>query len=368
VEVWLPGSFTKNFSWGPIGSGLRKLYDEIRLGFEGRQSDVPRQEFREKVQSTGLPLYIPLNFFLFNKQVNGADFVIVDELVFQALNFRHSSNFDRLALFAFNLSLTGVWRGASSAQRRPTLWANAYIRERVAAEFNWDASKVTADDIQQFVSNDPRYTAKTSRKLATNLNYLYRVGGLKECGKPTIERWWVNAIFLALDRIIEDRKIEGMKTSEAQYAPLLAQSGFLALTGRRSLEKQLAMKHLVKLYAACGSRERFSEERVQELTQVSLKEITDFIAHDPRLRVANDPRPGAAVHPTNPAVLKTIPRACALLAVDAGFDFLLPDELENFDVEAFVKSRAADALRKLKEQDIRPTMTAAEILKLTRER
>lgn len=296
MEVWVPGSFTKNFSWGPIGSGLRKLYDEIRLGFEDRESDIPREEFRAKVQGTGLPFQIPMNFFLFNKQVDGTDYVIFDELVFQATNFPHSPNFDRLALFAFNLSLAGVWSGATSAQRRPTLWANAYIRERVAAEFNWDAAKITADDIPQFVSNDPRYKAKTSRKLATNLNYLYRVGELKDCGKPTIGRWWVNALFLALDRMIEDQKIGGLSTSEAQYAPLLAQSGFLALTGPRSLEKQLAMRHLVRLYAGCGARDRFSEQKVIELTHVKLSDISNFIA--------NDPRPGAAVHPTNPAVLK----------------------------------------------------------------
>jgi hypothetical protein len=360
VEVWLPGSFTKNFSWGQIGTGLHQLHSEIRLGFEGDQSDTPREEFREKVRGTGRPDYIPLNFFLFSRQVNGTDYVVFDELVFQAVNFPHSSNFDRLALFAFNLSLTGVWKGATSTQRRPALWANAYIRERVAGDFNWDASKVTADDIEQFVSHDPRYQAKTSRKLATNLNYLYRIGGLRDCGKPIIERWWVNALFLALDRIIEDRKIDGLQTQEGQYASLLAQNGFFALTGRRSLEKQLAMKHLVRLYAACGSRERFSEEKVIELTRVRLSHISNF--------VESDPRPGAAVHPTNPSILQAIPRVCAFLAINAGFDFLGPDELENFDVDAFIKRKTAEALQRLKEEGIRPTMTAAELMKLTRER
>jgi hypothetical protein len=75
--------------------------------------DLPRQVFRDRVKDTGLPDYIPLNFFLFNKPINGVDYVICDELVFQALNFPHSKSFDLLALFAFNLSMVGDWKGAT---------------------------------------------------------------------------------------------------------------------------------------------------------------------------------------------------------------------------------------------------------------
>src|SRR5271166_4699013 len=165
VEVWSPGSFTKNFSWGQVKDkqGLKRLYDEIRLGFNGLRSDVPRSEFRLRVRNSTRPDYIPLNFFLFNQIIDGTDYVIFDELVFQALSFPHSKAFDLLALFAFNLSLVGVWRGATPAQRHPALWANAYIRERVAGPLNWDTGKINADDIESFISNDPRYLAKTSR-------------------------------------------------------------------------------------------------------------------------------------------------------------------------------------------------------------
>jgi hypothetical protein len=362
VEVWLPGSFTKNFSWGQPKDkqGLKRLYDEIRVGFGGLRSDVPRNEFRSRVKDSTRPDYIPLNFFLFNKIIDGIDYVIFDELVFQALSFPHSKAFDLLALFAFNLSLVGVWRGATPAQRRPTLWANAYIRERVAGPLNWDTNKISADDIESFILNDPRYKAKTSRKVATNLNHQFLVGGLSGFNTNRIERWWVNALFLALDRLIENRAIDGMETRDAQLASLLAQSGFLALTGKRSLEKELAIKHLVRLYAACGGRERFSDEQVRELTRVRVHDIESFLA--------NDERPGGAVHPTNPRILKTIPRACALLATYAGFEFLLPDDLEHFDVDDFVRRRTTEALRILRDKNVRPTMSADELMKITRER
>jgi hypothetical protein len=359
-EVWLPGSFTKNFSWGQSkdGRGLIQLHSEIRDGFADHLEDVPRSAFRQRVANSGRPDYIPLNFFLFNRSQNGVDCVVYDELVFQALNFPHSKGFDLLALFAFNLSLVGVWKGATAPQRRPAMWANAYIRERVAGPLNWDAKKVNADDIESFIKNDPRYRAMTSRKLATNLNHQYLVGGLSGFATSKIERWWVNALFLALDRIIEDRKLDGIETPDSKYASLLAQYGFLALTGRRTLEKELAVKHLVRLYSACGGRDRFFDKP----TEVRIIEIQGFIER------GNDYRPGGAVHSTNPRILKTIPRLCAQLAVNVGFDFLPPEEIDHFDIDEFIKRKAADAISRLKEKDIHPTMTAEELMKITRER
>jgi hypothetical protein len=85
IEEWRPGSFTKNFSWGATGDGLRQLHEIIRLGFKDEMSDVPRALFRERVSQSGRPDYIPINFFLFNKIIGGEDHIIADELVYQAL-------------------------------------------------------------------------------------------------------------------------------------------------------------------------------------------------------------------------------------------------------------------------------------------
>src|SRR3546814_15216081 len=89
------GSFTKNFSWGSADRGLKDLFDVIRIGFDNKLQDTPRAEFRNRVIGSGKPDYIPLNFFLFNRIKAGIDFVVVDELVFQAVSFRHSAAFDR---------------------------------------------------------------------------------------------------------------------------------------------------------------------------------------------------------------------------------------------------------------------------------
>ena len=359
-DVWKPGSFTKNFSWGNPSSGLVELYDIIRVGFDGNMEDVPRSLFRERVGNVPNKVYVPINFFLFNKQKDGIDYLCADELVFQALHWPHGTRFDRLALFTFNLSLVGRWAGARREQRRPALWANAYVRERVAGNFGWDASRVTARDIERFVGEDHRYQAKTSYKLGTNLNYMFVAGKLADFPSRKVERWWVDCLFLALDRIIGDRLLDGKETQPQQYVSLLLRYGFLQLTGKTSLEKDLAVQHLTALYSACGGLSRFSEEATRERIEVLLPELVYF--------AVNDPRPRGAVHLTNPRILKSIPPACAMLAKYAGFEDLSPDELEEFDLEEFVKRRTAEALEALRERNIKPTMTAEELLKITRDR
>src|SRR5438874_10998908 len=101
VDEWRPGSFTKNFSWGPTSAGLRKLHAAIRVGFNGEVADVPREQFRRRIAKTHRPDYIPMNFFLFNRRVRNENYLIADELVFQAINFEHSPRFDKLSLHAF---------------------------------------------------------------------------------------------------------------------------------------------------------------------------------------------------------------------------------------------------------------------------
>lgn len=360
TETWKPGSFTKNFSWGSSSSGLIELYEIIKLGFANTMEDVPRALFRQRIENAGRPVYIPMNFFLFNKVVDGVDHLCADELVFQALNWPHSPRFDKLALFAFNLSLAGRWKGARREQRRPALWANAYVRERVARDFKWDTRRINSADIERFVGDDARYHAKTSAKLGTNLAYMFLAARISEFPSPKIERWWVDCLFLALDRIIEDRLLDGKETQPQQYASLLNHIGFLELTGKASLEKELAVQHLATLYVACGGLNRFSEEATRERINVLLPELVYF--------AANDSRPRGAIHLTNPRILKSIPAACAMLAKYAGFEVLTAVELEEFDLEGFVKSRTHEALASLRDRDIRPTMTAEEIMKLTRDR
>lgn len=358
-EIWRPGSFTKNFSWGD-GVGLSELHAVIRTGFSDTMADVPRDEFRDRIRLSGRPDYIPMNFFLFNKIVDGQDMIVADELVFQALSWDHGPAFDRVALFAFIFSYAGRWKGAKAYQRRPAMWANAYVRDRVAKELDWNENRITANDIQRFVDDDPRYEAETSRKLATNLNFLLHIGHVGEFSDKRVSRWWVDCLFLALDRLIEDARIRRAEVSPERYQSFLDKSDFLSLTGGRTIEKDLAVKRLVWLYRALGGRGRFSDDdvaaRIQEL-------MPDQVMPRP-----NDPRPRGAVHITNPRLLKSIPPSCAQLARLAGFEVITPDQLDDFDAAAFVRDRTDWALADLNEKGIRPMISIEELLDDTREK
>lgn len=358
MSDWYPGSFTKNFSWGPTAKGLRELYDLIRHGFGGESLDVPRSLFRERVKDIQRPDYIPLNFFLFNKVKGGTDFVVADELVFQAVHFRHSSSFDKLALFAFNLSIVGTWKRASVQQREPALWARHYLLERVSGDFDWNTDKVNANDIEHFVLTDERYKAQTARKLATNLAYLYKQGRLRDYNTKKAERWWLSALFLTLDRACETMVSIGRVPQEDNFEEYVIRYNFHGLSGPRSVERDLASHHFIKLYTACGGVSRFSEAATLERQKILLPDIMDF---------ANNPEPVGVFHPSNPKARGTIPRACAMLAkYIAGFESVDIDELEDFDVETFVRNRTVDALTDLKIAGIRPSMSVDDLLNLTR--
>lgn len=360
-EVWKTGSFTKNFAWGEE-SGLLQLWKSIRIGFDNKLEDVQRDVFYKRVtdnpEVTGSVL-IPLNFFLFNEQRKRVDYVLVDELVFQALTAEHSERFDKLAMTTFNLGYAGKFKGATTDQRRPTLWAKHYVSDRVGRDFAWEGAKISARDIERFVGNDKRWKSQDTRKLSTNLHHLYKIGKLGDLGSPKVERWWVDALFLALDRIIADRRLSNEPTRESDYALLLKQSGFFAITGKSSIEKELAAKHLVRLYAACGATERFSDEAVRERSRVKIQDMKDWT-------FPNDDEPREAFHPSNPRIMKNIPAVCAMLAVYAGFVVLKSLEAADFDTDRFIRERTREALKDLQDRGIEPSMSAEEVLRLTR--
>jgi hypothetical protein len=359
ADEWHPGSFTKNFSWGPADRGLKELYDIIRIGFNNTPEDVPRSLFRDRIAATGRPDYIPLNFFLYNKIKHGMDFVTVDELVFQAINFRHSANFDKLALFAFNLSLVGRWKKSADYQARPALWATYYVCDRLASQLDWQAQNVNADDIEDFVTGDARYKGKTTRKLATNLAYLYKQGRLADYRTKKAERWWLGALFLTLDRASEEIIAQGRMPQEERYEEYAIRYGFHLLSGPRSVERDLAAVHFIKLYSACGGKSRLSEEATRERQKILLPQVQHF---------ANNPEPVGVFHPSNPRARGAIPRACAMLAQYlAGFEWIDIDELDDFDVEIYVRNRTREALDGLRAKGVTPTMSVEELLQMTRD-
>ena len=355
-EEWRPGSFTKNFSWGRGDVGLRELHKAIRAGFGGRLERVTRADFKARISDISRPWHIPLNFFLYTKREDGVDYVLIDELVFYALNFRYSKQFDKLALFTFHLGRVGQWSGMKAFQSRPTPWARSYLRQRIKRELDWDHRAINANDIEAYMLKSPNYKAETARKLATNLSYLYKLGRIEDFGSKKPERWWVSALFLTLDRIDFDLQSRGEKLSADRFGEALRSDKFFELSGCESLEKEIAASHFLRLYDVCGGRFRFSEVAVRERQETFLPDLNRF---------ANDPDPVGVVHFSNPSAVGAVPRICAMLAVYlAGFEtFELDDSLE---VSKFVRSGMKTALERLKAERISPRMSAEELLALTR--
>lgn len=141
---------------------------------------------------------------------------------------------------------------------------------------------------------------------------------------------------------------------------MLIRSDFEAIAGRTSLEKKMAVGHLIRLYMECGSRQRFSEEFVRERSVLRIPDLQWF--------AGNDASPQGAVHPSNPRILKSIPRACAFLAKYAGFSVINAVEMASFDPVEFIRQHTARALEQLEQEGISPNMTAEELMKLTRDR
>jgi hypothetical protein len=349
TQNWHPGSFTKNFGWGNEENGLAALHRAIRVGFEDDRHDVPREVFRRRLEAKGLNFFIPANFFLFNFVDGSNDWIVYDELVFQAVTFTHSLDFDRLALLAFNLSLAGTWRGAKPWQRRPALWSNRYIAERLGGTHKWDVSKVDADDIEYFFVSDERYHARTTRKLSTNLAYLYRLGGLEQVVASRIERWWMNAAFLAADRFTYLSLVP--QPSVASLREMFDSFAFLDLTGGQTVEKRYALGRVVQMFVSVGGVDRFSRSAAALASGKT-----------------NDGRPFGVIDKKLPRAPKSLPPGVdsGFGLLDASFGYLDYDELERFDPDAFVREASLRALKRMREMGISPTMTSDELMKLLR--
>lgn len=244
---WRPGSFTKNFSWGKPGSGLSHLHEAIEVAFDGKSIDVGREAARGRLRAAGMNDYIPANFFLLN-QVNGGSVIVADELVREALAHPADESFDRLAVFALHLSLAGLWQGARPEQRYPAEWAKHFIVSRVFASGQWNGSLMTAGEIASFVSSHPDYSGVWAGKAATNLSYIYELSGVRKLRSGLAEKWWGSAIFLALDRILVDRRWSKPWPTTERVLEALAEEHVFELTAVPVDQGMIAARELIELY------------------------------------------------------------------------------------------------------------------------
>ena len=214
-----------------------------------------------------------------------------------------------------------------------------------------------SDTIDHYIANDPRYTGETTRKVATNLNHMLSCVKLSSLGGKRVEQWWVSSIFLVLDRVIRDRMIDGLVTTDTDLSGALTMSKFGSLSGPRSLEKELATPHIIELYRICGRELRFDFNTVQHLTgQIN------------NAYLPNQTAPVGAAHPSNYRIKQFLPRMCALLAMYAGFVTFEIEETEELSSKGFIQKKLEEVLKKLREFGVRPTMSVAELMKITRDK
>jgi HNH endonuclease len=128
----------------------------------------------------------------------------IDELVLQAITRDHSASFDRLALFALNLSRVG--RGAPEA--RPALWANEFVRESLWQDGGWRTTALVKPTMDVFFEDRIEAQPAVRRKVRSNYRHLYELCDYLPSRTPVINSdpstWGVAALFLAWDRLTLD--------------------------------------------------------------------------------------------------------------------------------------------------------------------
>jgi len=198
--AYAPGSFTKNFAWH--GKGFSKLHQAIRNGFSGELRPVPRGTWRTNSLLNSSDFYIAANFFLFNIVISNRNVIPVDELIVQAIAANHSIAFDRLALFALNLSLGGLRTGSNNGVEFPARWATEFVCEALWQSGRWRQDALAVDAMDVFLSG--RIVGVGRTKCRMNYRHLFELARFIPAAYPQIntdaESWIAPALFLAWDR------------------------------------------------------------------------------------------------------------------------------------------------------------------------
>ena len=186
----------------------------------------------------------------------------IDELVFQAIERDHSSRFDRLALFALNLSRVGGGRDPSSGREivpRPAMWANEFVREQLWREGTWRTSALQDASLDQFLTDRMRAQDDVRVKCRNNYRHMFELCGYLPSGLTMInsgaEEWIGSALFLAWDRHI----LNGGDRGKSSLLELIESDELYRLLGV-SREYALAQSDpLADLYDSLGGLSRFRE-------------------------------------------------------------------------------------------------------------
>lgn len=196
--MYAPGIFSRNLAWG-TGQRLTKLPSAIRRGFQNDLAPVNIETWRERsgIANKSLNL-IPPRFYLHNC---GND-IVVDELAYRALHLPYDDSFERLVLFALNLSHIG--QPSSDVTPRPALWANEFVRNELWERGKWRRSKFSQATMDAFIQARLNADRKVAEKCRMNYRRIYELLGYIDAPQDEIntrpEHWAAAALFLTWDR------------------------------------------------------------------------------------------------------------------------------------------------------------------------
>lgn len=241
--------------------GLQRLHTAVRSGFSDTLAPVKRQEFRSHAGIDDALVLIPINFFLHNCDGH----MSIDELVFQAIEYDHSMQFDRLALFALNLNRVGGGRDARSGREilsRPAMWANEFVREQLWLSGAWQADALSDISLDSFLKGRMEAQAEVRVKCRNNYRHIFKLCGYWQSASsapPIInsgaEQWIASALFLAWDRYILD---DGTR-NKSSLLNLIDSDELYKLLGVTREYVFAQAKPLVDLYESVGHLDRFGE-------------------------------------------------------------------------------------------------------------
>jgi hypothetical protein len=301
-----PGSFSKQFAWLRHGTGLSRLHGVIRQGFKHEPVMVDRSDWRKNsgINDSSIDL-IPLNFFLHNTILDRANFVSVDELVLQALVHDHSPNFDRLALFALNLSMAGLRRATTGTplpishsrlrrDARPAMWANEFVREFLWKDGAWRASSLKIAEMDNFFDGHIDATKPVRTKVRANYRNLFELCRYLPADAAEIDsgaaEWGPAAHFLAWDRLMLDGELLDTAGSDQLLEKATEHQLFKLLGISEEAGDRLAA-NAARQYLDAGGLERLrasAKPKLDELTESAqdsmLAELPEQ-GHGPHFRI-----------------------------------------------------------------------------------
>ena len=227
--------------------------------------------FRSDAGVEGAIVLIPINFFLHNHDGQ----MSIDELVFQAIERDHSARFDRLALFALNLSRVGGGHDPSSGRdivARPAMWANEFVRERLWSQGMWKTSALRGASIDEFMMDRMVAQDPVRVKCRNNYRHMFELCGYLPSGLSVInsgaEQWMGSALFLAWDRHI----LDGGSRDKSSLLRLVESDELYKLLGVSRKHALAQADPLADLYETAGCVDRFRQAERAPMPDVPISQ------------------------------------------------------------------------------------------------